>query len=466
MIGRYLRQSRAFSGIRLLHTEKQFNVAVIGSGPAGFYTTHHLLKKSPQVKVDIFERLPAPFGLSRYGVAPDHPEVKNCEEYLENAMDTGRVRFFGNTTVGSEITLVDLQKRYHAVVLAYGCASADNKLSIPGSDLSGIISARHFVNWYNGHPLTDTPEFDLSKVENVTIIGNGNVAIDIARVLLLDPSEYWHKTDIADEAVRALKSSSVKKVRIVARRSLLHSAFTNKEIRELLDLSVSSSVRFDPIDEELVADANTQKLNRIDKRKVGILTKEREFDSNAQKSWCLDYLRSPVEFIAEDGAVTHTKFQKNRVEDGIVVPTDEFETFQNDLVILSIGYYGVELPGLSEIGISFSGGRLPNIQGRCISDAGTPVVGWYTAGWVKNGPKGVIATTMMDSFDTAETILLDFAKGTHLVPSEPPMPQTGVDWNHWKTLNEHELKLGSDIGKSRMKVSDKDEMVRIAKGTN
>lgn len=261
---------------------KPFKVAIVGTGPGGFYTAHHLLNKSsPDVKlnIDFFEKLPTPYGLSRYGVAPDHPEVKNCEDHMINIMkDFGnsesrhKVRFLGNVEVGKDIALKELEGNYNSIVLAYGCTSADNKLSIPGADLPGVVPARQFVNWYNGHPdyygenkYIPPP---LDKVDTVSIIGNGNVALDVARILLADPREHWAKTDISVDAQQLLEKSTVKHVRIVARRGILESAFSNKEIRELLELPV----KFVPLPKDLL-DFDTKKLGRVDKRRVSLLEK-------------------------------------------------------------------------------------------------------------------------------------------------------------------------------------------------
>lgn len=248
-------------------TVPSYKIAIVGTGPAGFYTAHHLLHKAApleqfKLKIDFFERLPAPYGLSRYGVAPDHPEVKNCENYLNNIMedypaekDSNResnnheVRFFGNINIGKDITLTDLESNYHSIILSYGCTSDDNQLDIPGSQLPGVISAREFVHWYNGHPdyhsvgAQFTPP-QLDKIEDVTIIGNGNVALDVARILLAEPEKHWSSTDISKEALESLFRSNVKNVNIVARRGILESAFSNKEIRELLELSKDQKVRF------------------------------------------------------------------------------------------------------------------------------------------------------------------------------------------------------------------------------
>ncbi|CAK9441146.1 uncharacterized protein LODBEIA_P50150 [Lodderomyces beijingensis] len=495
-------QRRLFSSS--IHLFKPFKVAIVGTGPAGFYTAHHLLNKSSRDKkihLDFFEKLPAPFGLSRYGVAPDHPEVKNCEEFMTNLMSqfgsSGRhkVRFLGNVEIGKDVKLADLEKYYNAIVLAYGATSSDNSLQIPGEDLPGVISARQFVNWYNGQPdcyqkgneYTPPP---LDKIENVTIIGNGNVALDVARILLADPKSHWKPTDISVDAEDLLERSTVKNVRIVARRGILESAFSNKEIRELFELK---DAKFLPVDANLLQGVSTKKLGRVDKRRVALLEKYNTSPSakdQGKRTWTLDYLLSPVEFCADaKGQLASTKFVRNRAIDdpllpGQVAPTDEFVSFDNQLVILSIGYKGTPIAGFEDLGIWFEKNKLHNKGGRILSQISegendvnsTYKKGWYTSGWIKNGPKGVIATTMMDSFDTAENILEDLTNGAFIEVDEDaadimdsadlassPVAETIVQWNNWEKLNAYELRKGKEMGKSRYKVCNKEEMLNISK---
>lgn len=489
-----------------------FKIAIVGSGPAGFYTAHHLLhKSSPKTKlhIDFYERLPAPYGLSRYGVAPDHPEVKNCEEYMDNIMkDYGEssenhaVRFFGNVNIGKDISLQDLQSSYHSVVLSYGCTSADNQLNVPGADSPGVISARQLVNWYNGHPdfYQNNSHFvppPLDQIEDVTIIGNGNVALDVARILLADPNTHWPSTDITTEALQLLKKSTVKNVNIVARRGVLESAFSNKEIRELFELSKTHNIKFIPLDDSLLTQIDTKSLGRVDKRKVTLIekyckaAKQEKVESDdkpedeSSKTWSLQYLKSPAEFIPSTkhpDLLSSTVLSKNLlIHDPLtkrttVKATEVQETIKNELVVLSIGYKGTPLPGFEELGILFENNKLRNKHGRVLSND-SPAddtelhnsvfkKGWYTSGWIKNGPQGVIATTMMDSFDTADKILEDLSNGIHLNPNSSgdifdKKSQT-IDWSKWLKLNKHELDLGSQTGKTRAKVCDPEDMIKIA----
>ncbi|KAI5949876.1 ARH1 [Candida jiufengensis] len=474
-----------------------YKIAIIGTGPGGFYTAHHLLNKSSsdkQIQLDFFEKLPTPFGLSRYGVAPDHPEVKNCESFMNDLMkDHGyksnsknRVRFLGNIEIGKDLSLKDLENHYNSIVLAYGCTSSDNKLNIPGSNLPGIISARKFVNWYNGHPdcYEENNEYKpppLDKIKNVSIIGNGNVALDVARILLANPKTHWYPTDISVDAEKLLEKSAVKNVNIVARRGILESAFSNKEIRELFELK---DAKFKPLQQGLLESVSTQKLGRVDKRKVGLIEKYNKPIQNLSpedRTWSLQYFKSPVEFIAnKDGSIAETKCVVNKsVNDpllpGRIEPTDKIVSIKNDLVILSIGYQGTPIKGFDEIGIWFDNNKLHNQNGRVLSTKTegendvnqTYKKGWYTSGWIKNGPKGVIAVTMMDSFDTASNILEDLSNGIHLEVDlnkdilDKIKDKEIVYWDNWENLNKFELDKGKELGKSRYKVCEKDKMLKI-----
>lgn len=486
---------------------RQYRVAIVGTGPAGFYTGHHLMHKANGVpiEIDFFDRLPTPYGLSRYGVAPDHPEVKNCEEYMDNLMkDYGnKVRFFGNVNIGSDISLKKLEQHYHLIILSYGCTSSDNQLSIPGADSPGVISARQFVNWYNSHPDSfggsDKIPPPLERIEDVSIIGNGNVAIDVARILLADPKGHWAPTDISTEATELLAKSKVRRVNIVARRGLLESAFTNKEIRELKDVAKHLKVRFLPIEDSIIDPIRPKAklLGRVDKRKFGILEKASDESRSlgvtepGYKEWKLEYLKSPKEFLRHDSDPSllkatvfdinepHTDSLTKRVT---VKPTGKTFTLKNELVILSIGYKGSSLKGYEEVGIAFNhkSNSLVHHDGRLLlashvsKDIGDVdhkynyAKGWYTSGWIKNGPKGVIATTMMDAFDTADKVLEDLTNGVHTEAKlEEPIEQTlGSDimtWANWETLNAYELKKGEELEKSRNKVASAAEMLSIGR---
>lgn len=468
-----------------------YRVAIVGTGPAGFYTAHHLLHKSKDtpISIDFFDRLPAPFGLSRYGVAPDHPEVKNCEEFMRNIMENKHfdTRFFGNVNIGKDISLSDLQDRYHSIVLAYGSTSSDNKLNIPGADHPSVIPARKLVNWYNGHPDAEHWSPPLEGVEDVTIIGNGNVAIDIARILLADPETHWNPTDITSRAVSVLKKSSVNRVKIVARRGVLESAFTNREIRELINVAKTCGIHFVPIPESRLEPIRkiAKSLGRVDKRKFAILEKasaENQTATSCLKELELCFQLSPVEFIVDpenSKLLSKTVFEENElVEDSLtkkvtVKPTGRTVSIDSQLVVLSIGYQGSKLEGFDELDINYDSKRhcLSNNGGRLLKSAPDSEYsychGWYTSGWIKHGPQGVIATTMMESFDTAEKVLEDLENGIYNHPKTESdilglLPSDTVSWNQWEKIDKHEITEGSKVGKTREKEATKAGLLKVA----
>lgn len=504
-------RSLAFSGLRtspLKSFLRNYRVAIVGTGPGGFYTGHHLLHKAHGVplEIDFFERLPTPYGLSRYGVAPDHPEVKNCEECLDDLMKNfgDKIRFIGNVNIGKDISLKTLQECYHLVVLAYGCTSSDNRLNIPGSDLPGIISAREFVNWYNNHPDSITNGFvppPLHKIKDVSIIGNGNVAIDVARILLANAEQHWGRTDINPEAYKLLSSSEVKRVNIVGRRGILESAFTTKEIRELIDIEKHLAVWFNPIDEEILEPerGNISKLPRPAQRKIKLLDSasknhESEKPNPDSKEWKLEYYKSPKAFQAHESdpeLLKSTIFDKTQLQIDPVTQqktaksTGNTEEVMNELVILAIGYKGAALPGFDDVGLAFDkrrnsllheGGRLV-LNSSAQSDAGAKdlsqsqkslVPGWYTSGWIKTGPKGVIAQTMLDAFNTGSAVLEDLRNNVHTGATlhrsiDDHLPKDVVTWKDWELLNNQELAEGKSEGKTRRKFSSTAEMLSFLK---
>ncbi len=468
--------------------QSQFNVAIIGSGPAGFYTAHHLINKNPNVQVNIFEKLPTPFGLSRYGVAPDHPEVKNCEDTFNQVAENERFKFFGNITVGKDISLKELHKNYNAVVFSYGCTQ-DNKLGIPGEELPGVISARKFVGWYNGLPECQDLNPPLNKIEDVVIIGNGNVAIDCARILLTPP-EVLSKTDISDKAVQDLKSSTLKNIKIVARRGFLESAFTNKEIRELLELE-KYGVKFEGVDPKILDPIIPfkNKFDRITSRRLDLILNQMKPPQERKKlkykipevftkSWKLEYLQSPIEAFENSKnkrLVSSINLQENQLyhespDSPAKVKSIPGATHLDkaELVITSIGYKGVSIPGMDELGIIFNerNGTILNDNGRVLAEDHSVLPGFYASGWIRKGSAGVIASTMMDSFTSAGFILEDFEKG--LIKGSDKkgfekldLGKSVVSWEDWEKLNKFEKKLGESFYKSRYKVMNVDQMLEI-----
>lgn len=468
-------------------TSNPYHIAVIGSGPAGFYTALRVLEKLPQARVDMYESLPVPFGLARFGVAPDHPEVKACQDRFNDVAAFPSFRYIGNTRVGTDVALTDLRANYNSLIFAYGSAQ-DRLLGCPGEELPGVFSARQFVGWYNGLPEHAGLNPPLADAEDVTIIGNGNVALDVARILLCDLSRI-KSTDITEEAYEALKGSKVKNVRVVGRRGLLQSAFTTKEVRELINepgvaLKKLDAAYIDPYRPFLPV------LERAKKRLVTVIDKASEqWDpaeaaKNNWKTWSLDYLLSPTQFNGaynSPNLLQSTRFEVNVLhQDDLKSPaiadgTGDYVTMKNELVFRSIGYKSTALPGLtSDLGVHFDDkrGLIPNSLGRVFvqahdsPDKYAPGQGLYVTGWVKNGPTGVIATTMRESFEVAESILEDYYKGQADKTDKPgfdgirdKLTNQVVSWADWQKIDSVEQDRGKACGKPRSKLTSVVDML-------
>jgi len=440
-------------------------VAVVGAGPSGFYATAQLLDAGFQV--DLIDLLPTPFGLVRAGVAPDHPKIKSVERmYTKTARREG-FRFFGGIELGTDISRAELRERYHAVLYAVG-TSDDNRLGIPGEDRPGSYPATRFVAWYNGHPHACDETFDLSA-ERAVVVGNGNVAVDVARMLVLDPDELA-VTDTADHAIEAFNAAGVREVVLLGRRGPAQAAFTNPELRELGELT-RADVDVDPADLDLDADS-LQWLEAegdpTSKRNVDLLRDYAGRTPNGHTHRVsLRFLRSPVEILGEgeDGRVTGVRVARNRIERGDdgrlrAVPTGEEELIECGLVLRSIGYRGRPLDDLP---FDERRGLIRNTGGRVCGDDGRPVPGEYVVGWIKRGPSGVIGTNKKDATDTVARIVEDAeagrlpepcaavdaaAVGAWLRGSAPGV----VEWDGWEAIDEHERGLGEPAGRPRVKL--------------
>ena len=450
--------------------------AVIGAGPSGFYATDQLLVEG--FEVDLYDVLPTPYGLVRAGVAPDHPKIKSVTRVYEKTAAKPGFRFFGGVELGSDITREDLLERYHAVVYAVG-TSLDNRLGVPGEDRQGSVAATEFVAWYNGHPDFADAEFDLS-CERAVVIGNGNVAIDVARMLVLDPDELA-PTDTADHAIGGFGGASVKEVVILGRRGPAQAAFTNPELRELGELKRADIV-IDPaeleLDEHSAAWLASDEASATAKRNVEIM---REFAARPVegKSHRIEmrFLRSPLELIGDDddaGAVTGLRVARNRIEAGEggalrAVATGEEEVIACGLVVRSIGYRGRPLPGVP---FDDRRGLIRNEGGRVTSDDGDVLPGEYAVGWVKRGPSGVIGTNKKDAADTVARVLEDVAAGALNEPAETNGDDVPawvascapgvVTWEGWEAIDAHEQTLGESQGRPRVKIVRVPEMVALA----
>ncbi|GAB4581799.1 MAG: FAD-dependent oxidoreductase [Anaerolineales bacterium] len=450
-------------------------VAIIGSGPSAFYAADSLLKRANlSVEVDMFDRLPTPFGLVRGGVAPDHQKIKSVTKAYDRTAADPRFRFYGNVEFGTHLKLEDLQQYYHQILFATG-AQTDRMMGIPGEDLAGSHPATEFVAWYNGHPDFRHLKFDLSQ-ERVAVVGVGNVAMDVARILCRTPDELM-KTDIADYALEALRHSKVKEVYVLGRRGPAQAAFTNPEIREmghLEDCDVwvpPEEAKLDPLSQEDLA----KSPDRAIQTNVEILQEYAQHQwTGKSRRMIFRFLVSPVELYGENGRVTCMKMVKNtlsRTEAGTLRPnaTQEFEELPVGLVFRSIGYRGVPLP---DVPFHERWGVIPNQQGRVTDlQTNTPVIGLYTAGWIKRGPSGVIGTNKPDAVETVDAMLADMNTGILFTPAHPDTEEARaliatrqpryVTYQDWLKLDEIELARGQAVGRPRLKFTDVEEMLRV-----
>ena len=441
---------------------KPLRVAVVGSGPAGFYTADYLLEAGAHV--DVLERLPTPWGLVRLGVAPDHPELKTASRIFEKTAAKDGFRFFGNVEVGADVAHHDLLRLYDAVVYTVG-AQTDRRLGIPGEELEGSWAATEFVAWYNGHPDYQHLEFDLSNARAV-VIGNGNVAVDVARILARTEDELA-PTDITDESTAALVASSISDIVMLGRRGPAQAAFTPPELKELGELG-GADVFVDPAELELdpASEASLETAGARARRNVDIL---REFAARAPagkpKRLTLRFCVSPVQILGE-GRVEAIEIVRNSLvmsDDGQIkaVPTQDVEVIPCGLVLRSVGYRGVALPGVP---FDERRGVIANEQGR-VSEQ--PRV--YTAGWIKRGPSGVIGTNKKDAAETCERLLEDAAAGLLEAEGgelEELLRGRGLDFVEyagWQAIDEHERGLGAPRGRPRVKLTSWDELLAKAR---
>ncbi|XP_057681193.1 NADPH:adrenodoxin oxidoreductase, mitochondrial [Corythoichthys intestinalis] len=451
-------------------------VCVVGSGPAGFYTAQHLIKARQDVEVDIYERLPVPFGLVRFGVAPDHPEVKNVINSFTQTAKHARCRFYGNVNVGKDVSVQELRQAYHAVILSYG-AEGNRRMGIPGEDLTGVYSAKDFVGWYNGLPSCRELSPDLS-CETAVILGQGNVALDVARILL-SPIDILKKTDITQSALEALMESKVCRVLIVGRRGPMQVACTIKELREMVKLP---GTRPEMLQKDFVGVSEAlSDLPRPRKRLTELMLKtavelpteeEGERRAKCSRSWGLRFFRSPVRVLPNsDGTgIEAIRLAVNKLEGSgeaaRAVLTDELEDVTCGLVISSIGYKSLHI----DPAVPFDPDKaiVPNQMGRV-----QQAPGLYCSGWLKTGPTGVIATTMNNSFDTAKSLMEDLDSGildtsaaksgaqniTTLLEKRGVIPVTFSDW---EKIDHLETRRGESIGKPREKLLTVEAMLQVA----
>jgi ferredoxin--NADP+ reductase len=429
-------------------------VAVVGSGPAGFYAAGTLLSADPPVEVDMFERLPTPWGLVRLGVAPDHPKLKTVSRAFERIAEQPGFRFLGNVELGRDIDHADLVRLYDAVIYAVG-AQTDRRLGIPGEDLPGSWAATELVAWYNGHPDYQDLEFDLD-VERAVVIGNGNVALDVARMLALTREEIA-PTDATDASIAAICASTIREIVVVGRRGPAQAAFTTPELQEMGELA-GADVVVDPAELEGAKPKGTNAERNLAVLE-GFASREAE---GKPKRVVFRFFRSPVAVLGDE-RVEGIELVRNELDaNERAMPTAEREKLPCGLVFRSVGYHGVELPGLP---FDAATGTIPNEGGRVEP-------GVYCAGWIKRGPTGVIGTNKKDATETVVHLLEDAAAG-RLVP-KPDASAAAVDallaergvqvveHDGWMAIDEVERAAGEKAGRPRIKLSTWDELLAAA----
>jgi ferredoxin/flavodoxin---NADP+ reductase len=446
-------------------------VAVVGSGPAAFYAAAALLSsEDPSVEVDMLERLPTPWGLVRLGVAPDHPQLKSVSKAFEKIAGRPGFRFLGNVEVGRDVTHEELARLYDAVVYAVG-SQTDRRLGIPGEDLPGSWAATELVAWYNGHPDYQQLEFDLSH-ERAVVVGNGNVALDVARMLALTKEEL-EPTDTTDAAIGAIVSSGIREIVVLGRRGPVQAAWTSTELGEMGDLA-GADVIVDPADLDLdpTSEAELEAASNVVQRNVEIL---REFASRTPsgkpKTVRLRFRVSPVAILGEE-RVEGVELARNGLEpDGRgsvrAVATDEHEMLPCGIVFRSVGYRGIGIPGVP---FDEGSGTIPNADGRVLDEGGAPIPGLYCAGWIKRGPTGVIGTNKKDATETVAHLLEDARDGR--LPArqggtiDELLSERGAEvvmYAGWEAIDALERLRGEPHGRPRVKLSTWDELLAAAR---
>jgi ferredoxin--NADP+ reductase len=431
-----------------------YKVAIVGAGPAGYFTAQAFQKAQSDdlsFAIDMIERLPTPWGLVRSGVAPDHPKIKTVSKVFEKIAKEPNFRLFANVELGKDVSLKDLRDQYDVVVLATG-ASKGRKLGIPGEELKNSLSAAEFVPWYNAHPDYVDVEIDLSS-DTAVVIGAGNVAMDVSRILAIDPSEL-DPTDVAEHALLKLKQSKIRRVIICGRRGPEHAAFTAPELRDLPKLE-NTDVFIDPkqIEEAI---KHIEEMDDVEKDLKNNIEAMRAIAEHEKKGVPrkleIKFLSTPVE-IKGDSKVEEVVFQKNKVENGKVVATSERFSVKTGLVISAIGYNSIEYPG-----ISIENGRITNIAGHVEHNV-------YTVGWAKRGPTGVIGTNKSDSDDVVDLIIenLKEPKTSEGITGLLKSGHEVIDQIAWEKINATEVISGEIAGKPRVKEVDWKQLISLGR---
>lgn len=453
---------------------RPYHVAIVGSGPSGYFAAASLLKfadstEDADVRVDMLEMLPTPWGLVRSGVAPDHPKIKSISAQFEKTALDPRFRFFGNVAVGEHVHPAELAEQYDAVIYAVG-AQSDRALGIPGEDLPGSVAAVDFVGWYNAHPHFEEIAPDISSGRAV-VIGNGNVALDVARVLVTDP-DVLAATDIADHALKSLHDRGVEEVLVVGRRGPLQAPFTTLELRELGHLEGLGDVDviIDPADFADITDEDLEAAGKTVRNNIKVLRGYAEqTPKNAKRRIVFRFRTSPIE-IKGDGRVESIVLGRNELveENGRIVAKDtgEREEVPAQLVVRAVGYRGVPTPGLP---FDERSGTIPHTGGRVEGSRNE-----YVVGWIKRGPTGVIGSNKSDSQETVDTLIADLS-GAQLADFDENHSRRLAEWlverqpkvvtdDHWRLIDEYERSAGEPHGRPRVKLTSVAEMLRIGHG--
>lgn len=455
---------------------RPYYIAIVGSGPSAFFAAASLLKAADTTEdldmaVDMLEMLPTPWGLVRSGVAPDHPKIKSISKQFEKTAEDPRFRFFGNVVVGEHVQPGELSERYDAVIYAVG-AQSDRMLNIPGEDLPGSIAAVDFVGWYNAHPHFEQVSPDLSGARAV-VIGNGNVALDVARILLTDP-DVLARTDIADHALESLRPRGIQEVVIVGRRGPLQAAFTTLELRELADLD-GVDVVIDPAELDGITDEDAAAVGKVCKQNIKVLRGYADREPRpGHRRMVFRFLTSPIEIKGKRKVERIVLGRNELVSDGsgrvAAKDTGGREELPAQLVVRSVGYRGVPTPGLP---FDDQSGTIPNVGGRI---NGSP--NEYVVGWIKRGPTGVIGTNKKDAQDTVDTLIKDLGnakEGAECKSFPEDHADQVADWlaarqpklvtsAHWQVIDAFERAAGEPHGRPRVKLASLAELLRIGLG--
>jgi ferredoxin--NADP+ reductase len=447
----------------------KLRLAIVGAGPAGIYAADLIIKSELRdfdVSIDLFDLLPAPYGLVRYGVAPDHPRIKGIIRALYEVLDRGDIRFFGNVEYGKDITLEDLKAHYNAVIFSTG-AVKDANLNIPGINLEGSFGAAAFVNWYDAHPDFERT-WDLSA-KQIAVLGNGNVALDVARVLS-KPADAMLSTDIPDNVYQGLLASQATDVHVFGRRGPAQVKFSPLELREAVHLEGVDTIVYD---EDFQYDEGSQAaIDSNNQTRVMVKTLE-ELRSNeitgAKRRLHLHFFSSPAEILDQDGKVAGIKIERTKLDGtGNVKPTGEFREFPIQAVYRAVGYFGSEL---SEVPFDEKAGVIPNDKGRVLDSDGKHIPGVYATGWIKRGPVGLIGHTKSDAIETIAQVIQD--KKTWWQPALPAEESVTalltsrkidfVGWPEWLRIDAEEKRIGQSQERERIKLVEREDFLSVAK---